>query len=247
MVLDCRESQVSVQFGGVPSSSDRSIPPGLASVPLLLRVCSHRHRVVPPGHPIPFHRGGEGRRTLGAEELARDVEGLAADNNDLLAAQQLLGDDGGQAAEEVALAIDDDLWEGEHVSRCAQGGWLGALARGIAAWPGDVPKLLSWWCALRPARCDCRGGGRAAAAARRISHRSAPRLGRGLGHHHHRRRRRRLQYSRALSPRGGRGGQLTTCSKEDIFPVGYVDWGTEKKGSKRNSARSAHFREWEIC
>lgn len=50
-----------------------------------------------------------GRRTLRAEELARDVQGLAADNNDLLTAEELLGHDGGQTAEEVALAIDDDL------------------------------------------------------------------------------------------------------------------------------------------
>lgn len=57
-------------------------------------------------------RGGPrdgGERTLRAEELARDVEGLAAGDDDLLATQELLGDDGGQAAEEVALAIDDDL------------------------------------------------------------------------------------------------------------------------------------------
>ena len=48
-------------------------------------------------------------RTLRAEELAGDVQGLAADNNNLLAAQKLLGDDAGQAAKQVALAIDHDL------------------------------------------------------------------------------------------------------------------------------------------
>lgn len=48
-------------------------------------------------------------RTLGAEELSRDVEGLAADNNDLLAVQELLGDSAGQATEQVSLAVDDDL------------------------------------------------------------------------------------------------------------------------------------------
>lgn len=53
--------------------------------------------------------GWYGRRTLGAEELARDVELLAADNNNLLAVQKLLGDSGGQAAEKVALAVDDNL------------------------------------------------------------------------------------------------------------------------------------------
>lgn len=48
-------------------------------------------------------------RTLRAEELAGDVEGLAADHNDLLAVEELLGDDAGKATEEVALAVNDDL------------------------------------------------------------------------------------------------------------------------------------------
>jgi len=52
---------------------------------------------------------GRGRRTLRAEELARDVQGLASHNDDLLAVEQLLGDRGGQATEEVPLAVDD-LW-----------------------------------------------------------------------------------------------------------------------------------------
>lgn len=50
------------------------------------------------------------KRTLSAEELAGDVESLAADNNDLLAIEELLGDDGGQATKEMALAINDDLF-----------------------------------------------------------------------------------------------------------------------------------------
>ena len=50
-----------------------------------------------------------GRRTLGAEELAGDVELLAANDHDLLAVQQLLGDSGREAAKKVALAIDDNL------------------------------------------------------------------------------------------------------------------------------------------
>lgn len=59
--------------------------------------------------------GGDRRRavngrTLSAEELSRDVEGLAADNNDLLAVQELLGDSAGQATEQVSLAVDDDLY-----------------------------------------------------------------------------------------------------------------------------------------
>ena len=48
-------------------------------------------------------------RTLGAEELSRDVEGLAADDDNLLAVQELLGDGAGQATEQVSLAVDDDL------------------------------------------------------------------------------------------------------------------------------------------
>lgn len=50
-----------------------------------------------------------GRRTLGAKELARDVERLAADNDNLLAIQELLGNDASKTAEQVALAIDDNL------------------------------------------------------------------------------------------------------------------------------------------
>ena len=47
------------------------------------------------------------RRTLRAEELARDVQGLASHDDDLLAVEQLLSDRGGQATEKVALAVDD--------------------------------------------------------------------------------------------------------------------------------------------
>ena len=53
------------------------------------------------------------RRTLRAEELAGDVEGLGADDNDLLAAEQLLRDDTGESTEEVTLAVDDDLRHGK--------------------------------------------------------------------------------------------------------------------------------------
>jgi hypothetical protein len=49
-------------------------------------------------------------RTLSAEELSRDVEGLAANNNDLLAVQELLGDSAGQATEQVTLSVNDDLY-----------------------------------------------------------------------------------------------------------------------------------------
>jgi outer membrane murein-binding lipoprotein Lpp len=46
-------------------------------------------------------------RTLRAEELARDVKGLASHNDDLLAVEELLGDGAGEATEQVALAVDD--------------------------------------------------------------------------------------------------------------------------------------------
>lgn len=52
-------------------------------------------------------------RTLSAEELARDVQGLAADDNDLLALKQLLGDNAGQTTQQMALAVDDDLTKQE--------------------------------------------------------------------------------------------------------------------------------------
>jgi hypothetical protein len=49
-------------------------------------------------------------RTLRAEELAGDVEGLTSHNDDLLAVEQLLGDSAGQATKEVSFAVDDDLY-----------------------------------------------------------------------------------------------------------------------------------------
>lgn len=57
-----------------------------------------------------------GPRTLSTEELSGDVQGLGADDDDLLAAKQLLRDDAGQTTQKVALAIDDDLYETETVS-----------------------------------------------------------------------------------------------------------------------------------
>ena len=48
-------------------------------------------------------------RTLRSEEFARDIEGLSADNDDLLAIEELLGSDTGEATKQVALAIDHDL------------------------------------------------------------------------------------------------------------------------------------------
>lgn len=55
-------------------------------------------------------------RTLRAEELAGDVEGLTSHNDDLLAVEQLLGNSAGQATQEVSLAVDDDLYKRHSVS-----------------------------------------------------------------------------------------------------------------------------------
>ncbi len=55
-------------------------------------------------------RQGTGvKRTLRTEELSRDVQGLAAHNDDLLAVEQLLGHGAGQPTKEMTLAIDRDL------------------------------------------------------------------------------------------------------------------------------------------
>lgn len=44
---------------------------------------------------------------LGTKVLARDVDALAAHNNDVLAVQDLLGDNGGEATEEVTTTVDN--------------------------------------------------------------------------------------------------------------------------------------------
>jgi hypothetical protein len=71
---------------------------------------------------VDLEDGGSGlagrnrQRTLSTEELSGDVQGLGADDDDLLAAEQLLSDNAGQTAQKVALAIDDDLLKTETVS-----------------------------------------------------------------------------------------------------------------------------------
>ena len=50
-----------------------------------------------------------GMLTLRAEEFSGDVDGLAADDDDLLSVEELLGDDAGETTEEMALAVNDDL------------------------------------------------------------------------------------------------------------------------------------------
>lgn len=104
----------------VPWATARGVETGLLAEEGLVLHCWTVVLVSVPGVPFPPRSvrscaiggcvsGWVGRRTLRAEELARDVELLAADNNNLLAVQKLLGDSGGQAAEKVALAVDDNL------------------------------------------------------------------------------------------------------------------------------------------
>ena len=50
---------------------------------------------------------------LVAEEAARDVDLLAPHNDNLLPTQNLLGDNGCQPAQEMALAINNDGGRGE--------------------------------------------------------------------------------------------------------------------------------------
>ena len=49
------------------------------------------------------------KRTLGAEELSGDVDLLAANDDELLAVEKLLGHSGGQTTKEMALAVNDNL------------------------------------------------------------------------------------------------------------------------------------------
>jgi hypothetical protein len=46
--------------------------------------------------------------TLVTEEGTRDVQLLAADNNNALTVEGLLGDNGGKATQKVALTVDDN-------------------------------------------------------------------------------------------------------------------------------------------
>jgi len=57
------------------------------------------------------------RRTLSAEEFARDVECFAADDHNLLAFQKLLCDCAGKATEQVTLAVNNNLYH-DCVSYC---------------------------------------------------------------------------------------------------------------------------------
>lgn len=96
---------------------------------------------------------------LRTEELARDVKSLTADNNNLLAAQELLGDNGGESAKEVALAIDDDnLLEARHRNRLFWGG-IKEKERRAAQILKPVGEDLLFCCAAgvsRPSNVGCK-------------------------------------------------------------------------------------------
>jgi len=55
------------------------------------------------------HLAWIGFHTLCAEEFAGDVDGLAADDDDLLALEELLRDGAGKTTEKVAFSVDNDL------------------------------------------------------------------------------------------------------------------------------------------
>lgn len=71
-----------------------------------------------PAPPTLLAPGKWMKRTLRAEELSRDVESLAADNNDSLALEELLGDGGSQTTKKMALAINGDLYRESTLASC---------------------------------------------------------------------------------------------------------------------------------
>ena len=80
-----------------------------------------------------------GERTLRAEELAGDVQGLASYDDDLLAVEQLLGDRGGQATEKVALSVND-------LRAVLAGAVLPLRARGLELLHGSAAAAASAIC-----------------------------------------------------------------------------------------------------
>lgn len=95
-----------------------------------------------------FGSGWVGRRTLSAEELARDVELLAADNNNLLTVQKLLGDSGGQSSEKMSFSINHDLIRPKS-ARCSKNPPLVYLpgeagAQEAFRYRGCVPQARRW-------------------------------------------------------------------------------------------------------
>lgn len=85
------------------------------------------------------NRGGvEDEHTFRPEELAGDVERLAAHDHDLLAIEELFGDCAGEASEEVSLAVHDDLiFASVLVTSCA-GLAIRPFQEASAMWNGDT-------------------------------------------------------------------------------------------------------------
>jgi len=54
---------------------------------------------------------------LVADEGARDLDLLSADHNNLLALEELLGHNGGQASEQMALAVNDHGLKKEKIEK----------------------------------------------------------------------------------------------------------------------------------
>jgi hypothetical protein len=108
--------------------------------------CQHRTPIISQPLRRSTALGFEGvyrSHTLSAEELARDVQGLAADDDNLLAAKELLGDNAGQAAKQVALAIDHNLYERVQRSAICNSSFCTLRFRyGVANL--DAARLRSW-------------------------------------------------------------------------------------------------------
>ena len=50
-----------------------------------------------------------GELDLVSEEGARDVDSFGSDNDDSLAREEFLGDNGGESSEEMTLSVNDDF------------------------------------------------------------------------------------------------------------------------------------------
>lgn len=67
----------------------------------------------------------DGWLTLGTEEGAGNVELLGTDNDDTLAIEDLLGDNGGQTTQEVTLTIDNNNLNYAEKGWMIRGWWMG--------------------------------------------------------------------------------------------------------------------------
>lgn len=116
LVVDCKDM-------------DESQPPLYSVCPSTISLCYvlSRSFLFKAKHLL-FPFGGV-THTLSAEEFARDVDGFASDDDNLLAVKELLGDGAGKATEEVALAVNDNL----QISRNLELAMLTLLSPGPSA------------------------------------------------------------------------------------------------------------------